>query len=312
MRNVQSHRRSKLRFSGGVNVIFGTSQSGKTALFRAIKWLLMQRPRGLSLKSDLSEDPMSVRLENSYNSNVTCTKSKTDSKYIVRLADKEEEFRKFSKSVPDLVKSTLNIDFDISFQDQLDPYSIFNSPTELGRRLDGVIGTKKLDEWMSVVSKRVTSAKYRLRGFKYEISKEEEKLIKYGGLEGLKSEVEKYSRLSNKLSKLNSAIESITKYEESYLLIKRKIKRFGRYSKLYGIMDTLISDRVTLRSIYDEIGEIKAYTNMEIRMEKLKVEISDLRKKYVDLITAEKRCPFCFSKVSKNRIMDILGNTYTS
>ena len=37
--NFQSHANTKLNFDEGVNVIIGPSDSGKTAVIRAMKWI---------------------------------------------------------------------------------------------------------------------------------------------------------------------------------------------------------------------------------------------------------------------------------
>lgn len=46
--NFQSHEKSELVFTPGVNVITGSSDSGKSAILRAIQWLCTNRPLGNS------------------------------------------------------------------------------------------------------------------------------------------------------------------------------------------------------------------------------------------------------------------------
>lgn len=46
--NFQSHSYTDLYLSDGVNVIVGPSDSGKTAIIRAIKWVLFNEPSGSS------------------------------------------------------------------------------------------------------------------------------------------------------------------------------------------------------------------------------------------------------------------------
>ena len=49
--NFQSHEHSFLEFSKGINVITGSSDSGKTAILRALYWIIWNRPQGDSFKS---------------------------------------------------------------------------------------------------------------------------------------------------------------------------------------------------------------------------------------------------------------------
>jgi len=46
IQNFQSHKDSLLEFDPGVNVIVGSSDSGKTAVIRALRWLVWNRPSG--------------------------------------------------------------------------------------------------------------------------------------------------------------------------------------------------------------------------------------------------------------------------
>lgn len=44
--NFQSHKYSKLDFSERLNVIVGPSDNGKSAIIRALKWVLFNEPKG--------------------------------------------------------------------------------------------------------------------------------------------------------------------------------------------------------------------------------------------------------------------------
>lgn len=44
--NFQSHKYSKLDFSENLNVIVGPSDNGKSAIIRALKWVLFNEPKG--------------------------------------------------------------------------------------------------------------------------------------------------------------------------------------------------------------------------------------------------------------------------
>ena len=56
LRNFQSHKASRLRFHPGVNVITGPSDSGKTALLRALLWAVRNRPSGDAFRSHWGGD----------------------------------------------------------------------------------------------------------------------------------------------------------------------------------------------------------------------------------------------------------------
>ena len=49
VKDFKSHRHSELEFVDGVNVIKGTSHTGKSNIIRAMIWALTNRPRGNSV-----------------------------------------------------------------------------------------------------------------------------------------------------------------------------------------------------------------------------------------------------------------------
>src|SRR5690554_5109154 len=56
IQNFQSHKETLLEFEPGVNVIIGPSDSGKTAILRALYWLVWNRPLGDAFRSSWGGD----------------------------------------------------------------------------------------------------------------------------------------------------------------------------------------------------------------------------------------------------------------
>ena len=46
LENFQSHKESKIVFDKGLTVIIGQTDQGKSAIIRALKWVLYNEPRG--------------------------------------------------------------------------------------------------------------------------------------------------------------------------------------------------------------------------------------------------------------------------
>ena len=61
IKNFQSHKHSVLVFSPRVNAITGTSDVGKTAIIRALKFILQNKPAGDDFISDWANE-VSVEL----------------------------------------------------------------------------------------------------------------------------------------------------------------------------------------------------------------------------------------------------------
>ena len=60
--NFQSHKKTVLNFDAGVKVIIGRSDSGKSAIIRAIRWLVENKPNGNSF-INYDESKASVEID---------------------------------------------------------------------------------------------------------------------------------------------------------------------------------------------------------------------------------------------------------
>ena len=49
LKDFQSHRRTHLKLSPGINVVVGPSDSGKTSIVRALRWVCLNRPVGTAI-----------------------------------------------------------------------------------------------------------------------------------------------------------------------------------------------------------------------------------------------------------------------
>jgi DNA repair exonuclease SbcCD ATPase subunit len=51
IKNFQAHKNTEIDFDPGVNVISGASDAGKSSIFRALLWVITNRPSGDSIKN---------------------------------------------------------------------------------------------------------------------------------------------------------------------------------------------------------------------------------------------------------------------
>ena len=111
--NFQSHKKTELDLVPGVNVVVGKSNSGKTAILRALKWLVFNRPLGFRFHSEFTDDPTFVSIEDEINE-IGMEKDKNGAIYYVG----EQSFEKMGTDIPDLAKEALNLT-ELNFSDQL-------------------------------------------------------------------------------------------------------------------------------------------------------------------------------------------------
>ena len=159
--NFQSHADSYLEFDEGCNIIVGNSDSGKTAIIRALRWLVFHKPTGDEMRSHWGGK--------------TKVELFTDDAHVVKSKDKEQEyvlgdthFKAFKTDVPDEIVQALNLN-SINLQSQLDaPFLLSETPGTVASHFNKVAKLDKIDtatqninswisELTSIIGKEATS-----------------------------------------------------------------------------------------------------------------------------------------------------------
>jgi DNA repair exonuclease SbcCD ATPase subunit len=216
IKNFQSHRSTQLTFHKGVNVIVGKSDSGKTAIIRALHWLINNRPLGDAVRSNWGgETKVCLTLEDDLK--VIKLKSNAENSYTIG----DMKLKAFGSEVPDIISNTLQFD-EINLQKQLDsPFLLSQSPGEIAFHFNKVAHldkihttTKNIQSFIRNIGQNITSLEHQKTTFEEDITKYEylEKAeIDIGALETLEKEI---SVLNNQIWKLNDIIVSLTNIEQ--------------------------------------------------------------------------------------------------
>ena len=100
LENFQSHKFTIIDFDDGLNAIVGPTDSGKTAILRAIKWVLYNEPQGDSFIRQ-GESQTSVQILFSSGVVVKRYRSKSKNGYEITYADgSTTSFEGFGSQVP--------------------------------------------------------------------------------------------------------------------------------------------------------------------------------------------------------------------
>lgn len=90
--NFQSHARTELDFVPGLNVLVGPSDSGKSAILRALRWVLFNTPRGTEfIREGAEQCRVVLTLENGTEIERIRGRKKALNRYILRRTDGSEE-----------------------------------------------------------------------------------------------------------------------------------------------------------------------------------------------------------------------------
>lgn len=154
LHNFQSHKDTVIDFTSGVNVITGESDNGKSAIIRAVRWVVENQPSGTdkvnSSWNDSFKNPLSVRIytEDGW---VERIRIKGRNGYTVCKGDgKPVELSAVGRNVPPEVTNFFNLS-DVNFQWQLDPpYLLSKTSGEASRYLNEIVHLDSIDSLMSI------------------------------------------------------------------------------------------------------------------------------------------------------------------
>ena len=233
--NFQSHKDTLLEFSSGVNVVVGPSDSGKTAVLRALNWIVNNRPLGDSF-----------RLHNSSRTKVAVAIGNTQ---VIRIRSDKDNFYKvdgmkleaFGQDVPDTVRVALGFG-ELNIQGQLDPpFLLSSSPGEVAQILNRCVKLDVIDSSLSNITRRSRGVNDEIKTEEARGKELEEKLKEYEYLDEAEMLVGEAEGIEKR------AQESTRETDNLYSLI-REIKDLGQRAS--------IVDRVLKAE--REIGKVQA------------------------------------------------------
>lgn len=247
IQNFQSHEKTKIKLENGINVFVGTSDSGKSAILRAIKWNLMNVPSGDEfIREGTKEAAVTVHFEDGHSVERRRSKGGTKNSYTLFKDDVIlEEYTGFGGKVPGpiLEVSKINPDFLFNFANQLEaPFLLSESPKVRAETIGNLEELGKIDSELTTLNQDVRDKKAEQRATKTRmasIEKERTELLKELNVSRVKAET---------IEELKAAIIEKSRI---YDLIKKSADRI-RY---------LESEIVTVKGIIDQAQRILANWN---------------------------------------------------
>jgi AAA15 family ATPase/GTPase len=267
--NFQSHEKSYLKFHPGVNVIVGSSDSGKTAIIRALRWIVWNRPSGDAIRSYWGGDTFAIlETEDGF---VWRHKGKID-KYELKAYDKNSlVFKAFGTSVPEEISKFLNIN-EINLQQQLDaPFLLNETPGDVAKHFNKVARLDKIDISLqninSAIRELTTEIKYREQAIKDKA----EELTQFDHLEKAEADLEVLEDMQKQFIILNNSRGNLNNAIIDHGLIVEEIEEAGK----------ILYYEVPVNKILSNIAEQEVLTEQANKLEDLIKEIKEVKQELI-------------------------------
>jgi len=182
--NFQSHQDSQLSLCPGVNVITGRSESGKTAIMRALGWWYSNRPQGFAFRSDFSGKDDSTRVGIAFKDGNWVIRERNTKGINCYQTATEGMLSSLGTDVPLEVSSILNL-ADYNIQHQHDKYFLLqNTSGEVAKALNDIAGLDIIDTCLSKINSIIIRTKERIKDSDEQIQVLQEQLKEYVGIDG--------------------------------------------------------------------------------------------------------------------------------
>jgi DNA repair protein SbcC/Rad50 len=296
LQNFQSHSDSTLLFNPNVNVILGASDSGKTAILRAIRKLAFNKPSGDEMKSHWG-GKLQIEMF-------------TDDAHVVYSKDKEAEYilnggkplKAFSTTVPDEIEKALNLS-EINIQSQLDNvFLLSETPGFVASHFNKIAHLEVIDKATSNINSAIRELTSDIKYSEGQEKTLQEGLQKFQYLENFESEVEileeqekQLKQLCNLKEKLENIITlywentgSIIEYKET-LELEKPINDILELIELRAKKDVEVVKLDKLIVQIEEIQSIIEKQNALLLVEKPVNDLLGLYKEKETLVNEQKR-----------------------
>lgn len=265
IQNFQKHSRFNIEFDKFITTITGETDSGKSSIIRALKWVSRNHPQGDSFIREGTKGT-TVRLLIGPDK-ISRKRSKSTNTYNLN----EKEFKAFGFDVPDTISNILNLD-DINFQGQHDPPFWFSlSAPEVSRQLNSVVDLGIIDTALSTVGKRVRHfsdtikfVKERLQSIKKK--KEDLKWIVKIDIQLKKVETADSTRAGTAASAihLHDTVQSILHWAKAHHIADQRLQHLNRCGVLGQRAKKLNLSTTSLIILIKEIQSTKLVINTKV------------------------------------------------
>lgn len=313
LQGFQSHTNTHITFADGLTVITGPSDSGKTAVIRALRWLAFNEPTGEAFVNEsVGEALVKVVLDNGIIISKTRRKGKTT--YILQMGV-DDAGSVFEKSeVPEEIKQVLGIekqtfgDFQTSlnFSFQLEAPFLISEPASAGAKVLGKLaGTEAVDLAVKSVSKDTYAARQERSQAEKEIERFLSQLFLYEGIDEAKQKVEICELIVSDIETLIAKQEKLKTVQEQHNKATKQLEQctisLEKLKDLPALSSHLIqleNKQELLRSLTEQKNKYDSTTQQKVRCDALVLRYKDTSKIDQLLKDIDKKFGYRLSKMS--------------
>ncbi|MCY9198068.1 AAA family ATPase [Bacillus atrophaeus] len=224
IKGFQSHVDSDIHLGNGLNVITGPSDSGKTSVLRAVRWVAFNEPAGEAfVNSTVGEAEVVITIDSGHI--VTKRRRKGKTSYSIQQNEYDEGSLFEKSEVPEEVKALLGIrketygDFEtaLNFAYQLDaPFLISETASAGAKVLGKLAGTSAVDMAVKSVNKDTVAARSERSRATQDIERINGELLQFDGVDEAKERLEHAQYVLEQVEQNVAKLAKLKEQNEAY------------------------------------------------------------------------------------------------
>lgn len=231
--NFQSHEHTEIDFTLGLNIIVGQSDKGKSAILRALKWVLYNEPRGSDfIRHGTNECSVTILTEDNYT--VTRRRKSNKNIYIVINPEGEkQEFENFGNDVPSevfaatgikIIKLDTDTESKLNLYEQLEPPFLLSETGSLRAKAIGrIVNTNIIDAAERDLLKDIANNNQTIKAIDKQIQDIGQELLGYADIDKEERRIQELENKYEKLSKSNMKLEKLVELKDKLTSIDASI-----------------------------------------------------------------------------------------
>lgn len=239
--NFQSHAETPLEFHPGVNVIVGSSDSGKSAVLRALRWVVYNKPTGDAFRR-IGTKKTSVEL---VMDGQVITREKSASINTYQLG--KQLYKAFGNDIPTDIAQVINLS-DVNVQKQLDaPYLLSETPGEVARQFNRIAHLEKIDRGNSILQ-----SKLRKLNATFEVTTE--------GLADAKEQLQEYAyipEMENMVAEYEALLYTFEQHTIRVMLLENLLKRLSAIQNNRQLIEQETIDEILVDDLLQKYKYLK-------------------------------------------------------
>ena len=263
IKNFQSHKQTYIEFSEGVNIITGASDQGKSAILRALLWVIRNRPLGtdgivshwIRDAKNKIDGEMSVKV---YTDKGAAKRKRTaeSNEYILFTGQDGSDQKTFAAvkgDVPQDIADFLRMP-EVCIQAQHDaPFLLSSSPSEVAKFFNRIVRLDVIDTVLSNAESARRDANKKIKETENEKRALEKELENYNWIETAQGLADKLAKADERLKACMDDFDSISDDIEMHMAAKKELEGspdIKAANRLIEKVEKIVID-------YDEITELE-------------------------------------------------------